>query len=86
VLFAIGGNHSVYFYNNRANPTWGSSSTWQDLGGYATAITAEGVIDGHFVDNGVFANDYYDYAHIYWNGWQSLVGPPLQQSTTPLFF
>jgi hypothetical protein len=86
VVFAIGGNHSVYIYDNRADQTWANSTTWQDLGGYATAITAEGVIDGHFVDNGVFANNYYGYVYVYQNGWDNLYGPQMHQSTTPLFY
>jgi hypothetical protein len=94
VVYAIGGNHSVYVFNNSANATWRSSVGWQDLGGYATAITAEAVHYTDYID-GVFANDAYNNVYEYLPGlstssgsysyWAPLYGPQVHQSTTPLF-
>jgi hypothetical protein len=92
IVYVIGGNHSVYVYNNSANSSWGSSIAWQDLGGYATAITAEAVNQADGIDR-VFANDSYDNVYEYLPGfrgtysyWAALYGPQMLQLTTPLFY
>jgi hypothetical protein len=83
----IGQNHNVYVYNNSGSSTWGNGY-WQDLGGYATAITAEAVqipypntnsVDHIFAD----APDHtaYDFYNGYWHG---LLGYQLNPSATPI--
>jgi hypothetical protein len=53
--------------------------TWQSLGGYATAISAEAIQPGQLF-HGVFAEGPNNYAYIYNNGWGSLFGPQMNQS------
>jgi hypothetical protein len=84
-FFEIGKNHNVYVYNDSGNSTWGNGY-WQDLGGYATALTAEAVeslypnsIDHIFADvSGQRASDFHN------GSWQDLLGYQLNPSATPL--
>jgi hypothetical protein len=83
IFCEIGGNHHVYVYNNSASSTWGTGF-WQDLGGYATAISAE-AIEGNSI-NDLFANDYYNDPYVYSSGWENLNGPRMHASFTPILW
>jgi hypothetical protein len=88
-FFEIGGNHRVYGYNNSFSSTWGNGY-WLELGGYATAITAEAVeslypnsIDHIFAD--AFSNTGDHTAYDFYNGyWHGLLGYQLNPSATPI--
>jgi hypothetical protein len=83
-FFEIGADHSVWVYNN-SGVTWGYGY-WQDLGGHATALTAEAVaslypnsIDHLFAD--ISDQRAYDF---YGGSWHGLLGQQLNTSYTPL--
>ena len=87
-VYAIIDSHQVSVLNNSAFTDWihvntATGPTWQSLGGYATAISAEAIQPGQLF-HGVFAEGANNYAYIYNNGWGSLFGQQMNQSYTPL--
>jgi hypothetical protein len=83
-FYEIAWDHSVRVYNNAGSMTWGNGY-WENLGGYATALTAEAAavypdsIDQLFAD--ISDRSAYD---CYGGSWHGLLGQQLNTSYTPL--
>ena len=81
-VFAVMDNHQVSVFDNSAFSDWShvntsTGPTWQSLGGYAGAITAEAA-------DVVYAANADNYASVYNNGWVSLQMPQMNPSYVPL--